>query len=556
MILCLKKLAGELKDIIMNKLNRFIIYSILCSFIIVSSTYGQEQFWQLTFSYNQNSLTLIDVGKIPNLQKRIQTPGINGAPLKLGYTLAWLDEKGNQLKSTPAEFPIGMRAIMDSGMPCQVIIPKEDTFVVRIPGPLEDILPDAIQLTKTGITEHGAKATELPQVFQFQEKSFPIPKPRNNLFAGPISSAKVRDTGIDSNRLVFVVMGDGYTLANLTAGKFISNTQNFVNAFISKPPWDVYFAGTNVYRVDIESNEEGADEPSPGPGTYKDTYLNASFWTSGIERLLTIDATGKSRAIAAANSLVGTGVWDYIFVLVNSTRYGGSGGSISVASIHSSSNEIVLHESGHTFAGLADEYEDAYPGYPPGDSEPNVDFDSTGSGLKWLVWVEPGTPLPTPENSSYDTVVGAFEGARYLTTGIYRPWYNCEMRSLYRPFCPVCKQAHAIEYTDLINLADYVTPSTATTQPVGASGVLFYVAPLPISPITYEWRLNSTLISTATTQSLILTNSDLTTGINTLQVKIIYPTSLIRTTSVYDTYTWNLVLVPTAVDFSRWYLLE
>lgn len=540
----------------MNKPTRFFCYLILSCFILVSITYGQEQFWQLTFAYNQNALTLLDAGKIPNLQKRVQTPGIIGAPLKLGYILAWLDEKGNQLKSTPAELPIGMRAFMEPGMSCQVIIPKEDTFVVRIPGPSGDILPDTIQLTKTGITEHGAKATELPQVFQFQEKSFPIPKPLNNLLAGPISSAKVRDTGIDSNRLVFVVMGDGYTLANLTTGKFISNTQNFVNAFMSKSPWDVYFAGTNVYRVDIESNEEGADEPSPGPGTYKDTYLNASFWTSGIERLLTIDGTGRSRAIAAANSLVGTGVWDYIFVLVNSTRYGGSGGSISVASIHSASNEIVLHESGHTFAGLADEYEDAYPGYPDGDWEPNVDYDYSGPGLKWLVWVEPGTPLPTPETSSYDNVVGAFEGARYKTTGIYRPWYNCEMRSLYRPFCPVCKQAHAIRYTNIVNLADYVAPSTSTTVSVGAAGIDFTVSPIPISPLTYEWRLNGTLIATATTKSIFLTNSDLTTGANTLEVKIMHPTSLIRTTSVYDTYTWNLVPVPTAVDISRWYLLE
>jgi hypothetical protein len=538
----------------MNNLTRFLIYLTISCFILISITYGQEQYWQLTFSYNQKTLTLIEAGKIPIMQKKVQTPGINGAPLKLGYTLTWLDNKGNSLGVTNAEFPIGIRVFMDSGMPCQVIIPDESAFVIRIPGPANDITPESINLVKSGVTLRGAKSTEIPNVFQFQEQSFSIPKSQNNLLAGPISSSKIRDTGIDSNRLVFVVMGDGYTLANLTAGTFNTHVQNFVNAFMSKSPWDIYFAGTNVYRVDIESNQQGADEPPNN--IYVDTYLNSTFWTSNIERLLTIDGTGYSRAISAANSLVGIGIWDYIFVLVNSTRYGGSGGSISVASIHSASNEVVLHESGHTFAGLADEYEDAYPGYPPGDYEPNVDFDSTGSGLKWLVWVEPGTPLPTPETSSYDTVVGAFEGARYLSTGIYRPWYNCEMRSLYRPFCPVCKQAHVIRYTNIVNLADYVAPSTSTTVSVGAAGINFTISPIPISPITYEWRLNSNLMSNATTKNLTLTNSDLTTGTNTLQVKIMHPTSLIRTTSVYDAYTWSLVPVPTAVDLSHWYLLE
>ncbi|MFB3895230.1 MAG: M64 family metallopeptidase [bacterium] len=543
-----------IKEIAMYKLYRFLIYIILSSFMLVSIGYSQDQYWQLTFSYTKQSLTLIAADKIPMMQKKIQTPGINGAPLKLKYSLTWIDAQGNALGETIAEFPLGIRLIMDSGEPCKIMIPEESAVVVRIPGPMNDIKPASIRLVKSGVTLHGVTASQIPAVFQFQEQSFVIPEPLNKLFAGPISSAKIRDTGIDSNRLVFVVMGDGYTLANLTAGTFTTHAQNFVNAFKSKSPWDVYFNGTNVYRIDIESNEQGADEPPNS--IYVDTYLNSTFWTSNIERLLTINGTGYSRAIAAANSLVGTGVWDYIFVLVNSTRYGGSGGSISVASIHSASNEVVLHECGHTFAGLADEYEDAYPGYPDGDWEPNVDYDYSGTGLKWLVWVESGTPLPTPESSSYDTIVGAFEGARYKSTGIYRPWYSCEMRSLNRPFCPVCKQAHAIEYTNIVNLADGVSPSTATTVSVGAAGVDFIVAPIPITPIIYEWRLNSTLISDATSKNIFLTNSDLTTGTNTLEVKIMHPTSLIRTTSIYDTYTWNLVQASTAVDVSHWYLLK
>jgi len=527
----------------MAQFQRFFRLSNLIAVSIMLFTFpglviGQGQYWQLTFSYNPQSLNLVDIGKIPTMLKQVHTPGLTGAPLRIEYNLIWLDKGGKALFSTPAVIPIGIRAVMSANSPCLVIIPDEDVFVVRVPGPSGEMLPYAIHLEKTGIMTPDEKVTEIPKALQFQEITLPLPQHPMQLATGPISATKVRDTGNDSNRLVIVVMGDGYTIANLTAGTFTTHTQNLLNAFLNKSPWDVYFAGTNVYRVDIESNQEGADEPPLG--NYVDTYLNATFWTYNIERLLTIDATGRSRAIAAANSLVGTGVWDNIFVLVNSTRYGGSGGSIAVSSVHSAASEIILHEYGHTFAGLADEYEDPYPGYPPGDSEPNVDYDYSGPGLKWLVWVEAGTPLPTPETSEYDTVVGAFEGARYLSTGIYRPWLNCEMSSLYRPFCPVCKQAHAIEYTNIVNLADAVSPPASTTQYVDASGVTFSVTPVPISPITYEWRINENPIPGATSSSITLTSSDIPLGSSILKINIAHPTPLIRSTTIDETYSWNL----------------
>jgi hypothetical protein len=144
--------------------------------------------------------------------------------------------------------------------------------------------------------------------------------------------------------------------------------------------------------------------------------------------------------------------------MVNSTTYGGSGGGIATFSLHEASTEIALHEAGHVLGGLADEYTTPYPGYPEGDPEPNVTYSlsrstsgiCTPSGTSvyiscfakryWNGLIAADTPLPTTGDYCIDCI-GKFEGARYKTTGIYRPKYTCKMRSLNQPFCEVCDKA-------------------------------------------------------------------------------------------------------------------
>jgi hypothetical protein len=235
-----------------------------------------------------------------------------------------------------------------------------------------------------------------------------------------------------------------------------------------------------------------------------------------------------------------------ILVLVNSTKYGGSGGSIAVSSVHSSAAEIVIHEMGHTFAHLADEYETAYPGFPAGDSEANVDYDYSGSGLKWLVWVDPGTPLPTPEASPYLTAVGAFEGARYLTTGIYRPWYNCEMRALNRPFCPVCQEAHVISFTQKVSLTDAVAPANGTSTNVTEGGAAFTATPVPLEGLEYLWRLNGVAIADSTGPNLNLTPELMTGPDQTLMLTVTLNTVLVRKTTISTTYAWPVHVLITS----------
>ena len=142
--------------------------------------------------------------------------------------------------------------------------------------------------------------------------------------------------------------------------------------------------------------------------------------------------------------------YDAIYVLANTSTYGG-GGIYNFYALTAADNklatQVTVHEFGHSFAGLADEYFydkdvlDATYDIQKEPWEPNitslVQFDK-----KWKNDLLPGTHFPTPQNDSIKTRIGAFEGGGYLTKGMYRPCYDCRMRTNKAPeFCPVCKKA-------------------------------------------------------------------------------------------------------------------
>ncbi|MCE5228757.1 M64 family metallopeptidase [bacterium] len=521
-----------------------IVFACFALIVPARSLAGSEQtkYWQLTIHYENSAFQIIDAAEIQPMLKKVVTPGVRGAVWRVQYQASWLDSDGKPLIDTATEFPLGDRVVMPAGTGENFTIPAESTFVVRLKGPDAKLSPKSLRLRRTGITGPSTQSVSVPPAFESAGQTLaipaPAPKPKT---AGPIQCLKIRDTGPDSNRLVIVVMGDGYTAANLAAGAFTTAANDLVTGIAGRAPWDTLVNCTNIYRIDVESNQEGADRTISSTEPIVDTYFNSSYWTSGIQRLLAIDSTGRSRAIAAANAYVGTGMWDLIFINVNSTVYGGSGGSIMVYSNHSSHTDLVWHETGHTFAGLADEYTDAYPGYPAGDSEPNVDYDYSGAGLKWLAWVEAGTPLPTPATSQYASVVGAFEGARYLTTGIYRPYLWCEMRALGFQFCPVCKEAHIDEMLSRVQRADSQSPATGPTYILSPTGTPFSFTPLPLSGLNYQWYIDSTPISGETGTALTRCRSGSGTRQYTLSARIGYASPLVRKDLGTSSVSWNCI---------------
>lgn len=269
-----------------------------------------------------------------------------------------------------------------------------------------------------------------------------------------IGATKIVDHGSPADRFNMVLVADGYQQGEMA--QFAADAQQFVNHLFSTPPFDELQCAFNIYRIDVASTDSGADDPVAcgGSGATPATYFDASFCNGGIQRLLIVNTTTVQNTVSAH-----VPQWHQILVIVNSSIWGGSGGTIATSSTAAGWEDIALHEMGHAIFGLADEYEywagcgidkdrDSYAGGEP--SEPNVTIDSNRATIKWSDLILAGTPMPTTVNADCSQcdpqpspvapgTIGAFEGARYYHCGIYRPAFDCMMRNL-NPFCAVCRR--------------------------------------------------------------------------------------------------------------------
>jgi hypothetical protein len=269
-----------------------------------------------------------------------------------------------------------------------------------------------------------------------------------------IGITKVVDHGSPADRFNLVLVAEGFQSFELSA--FATLVNQFTTYMFSMDPFMAYADAFNVYRLDVASDDSGADDPVAcgGTGATVDTYFDASYCNGGIRRLLTCDST---LAINTVDALLPE--WHQIVVVVNSTIWGGSGGAIATSCIAGGWENVIIHELGHAAFGLADEYEywagcgadvghDTYTGGEP--SAPNVTANTDRATIKWGDLILPTTPLPTTSNGDCSQcdpqpnpyppdTVGAYEGAQYYHCGLYRPQFNCMMRNL-SAFCAVCRR--------------------------------------------------------------------------------------------------------------------
>ncbi len=492
----------------------------------------------MSLEYDITSLRAIDASICEEAAKKIVTPAIAGSPVRISYQIEWLNESGAVIFNTETEMPLGTITTLTDGEPCLRRISESGFLNLRLHGPGISSNPKSIRFTQNSSRRSSGFSAPLPELFRRSSIVAPIENIGGVVFApeGPVSSLKIRDVGPDQNRLVFVFLGDGYTAANLANGDFDADVQTVVAAFIGRPPWNVLFDAVNIYQISVESNEEGADNDPQG--TFVDTYFNSTYWTGGTERALTIDGTGYNRAVAAANTFVGAGLWDELVMIVNSTKYGGTGGAISVISMDAAAPEVLLHEIGHTFAGLADEY--TYGGTAPTTWTPEPNADLNSNPPKWVEWILPSTPLPTPA-LGFDTLVGAFEGAKYFPTGAYRPWSNCMMRSLGPDLDPVCQEAHVLEMTNRISLLDDFTANGSPIL-IDTSGMLFSTTPLTFAGITYQWKVNGFTPSCGTTQDFQVSGEELPGFVNNVELVVNFPTPMVRQDTIVDSFFWTAIM--------------
>ncbi len=235
------------------------------------------------------------------------------------------------------------------------------------------------------------------------------------------------------------LIAEGYTKDEME--KFRKDSKRMADFLFSTPPFTDLKDRFNIWLIYSVSEESGTD--IFGDDVWKRTVVNSHFYTFGSERYLTSQSLKKIYDIAA---LVPN---DQVYVLVNSPKYGG--GAIynyyNLTSVdHPLSPWVFVHEFGHGFVGLADEYYDgstAYNNmYNTGKEPWQVNISNLSKPeTKWQKLVRKGTPIPTPQTDKYKNEVGFFEGGGYVAKGIYRPQQTCEMKELKVGFCKICTQA-------------------------------------------------------------------------------------------------------------------
>lgn len=229
----------------------------------------------------------------------------------------------------------------------------------------------------------------------------------------------------DTSRCIHIAfVAEGYQQHEMNV--FINDCRIAMEALFQHQPFRKMQNRFNIIAVQSPSPESGVSEP--GKGIWKNTALGAHFDTFYSARYLTTLHLKKMNDVLAGTP------YEHIIVLVNGERYGGGGiyNSYTLTDAHGPSfRPVVVHEFGHSFGGLGDEY-------PYGDDDPMYFADTE----PW----EPNLTTKCDFNGKWENLVregkaGFIEGGGYLTKGVWRGFENCRMRTNEEPeFCLVCQQ--------------------------------------------------------------------------------------------------------------------
>lgn len=247
-------------------------------------------------------------------------------------------------------------------------------------------------------------------------------------------------SGNEKDCIDVAILAEGYTDKEMDI--FYQDAEKACESLFSHEPFRSTKNKFNIVAVASPSIDSGVSVPREN--TWKHTALQSHFDTFYSDRYLT-----TSRVKSIHNALAGI-PYEHIIILANTDVYGGGGiyNSYTLTTAHHPMfKPVVVHEFGHSFGGLADEYfyeDDVMTDTYPLNVEPweqnittRVDFSS-----KWKDMLPSDTPIPTPVSQKEKYSVGVYEGGGYSAKGIYRPAFNCRMKTNEHPeFCPVCQRA-------------------------------------------------------------------------------------------------------------------
>jgi IgA Peptidase M64. len=294
----------------------------------------------------------------------------------------------------------------------------------------------------------------------------------------------IAENGPASEKLDIVILGDGYSTSEME--KFRNDAKRMSNALLTTEPFKSQNKNINIRAVETPALQSGVNKPHHG--VFKRSPLSVSYSTFDSERYALTFDNKTVRDVASAVP------YDFMVILINERTYGGGGIYnlyTTVAADNKFSEYIMVHEMGHHMAALADEYYTSAVAYEvpkitvePWETNVTALFDK--NNLKWKDLVDAETPVPTPwEKKAFDTFgysiqkerdsiranhlpetvmedlfvrqmnkeneffstekykdkVGAFEGANYNQTGMYRPQLDCIMYTRHNVFCKVCQRS-------------------------------------------------------------------------------------------------------------------
>jgi IgA Peptidase M64/Peptidase M64 N-terminus len=293
------------------------------------------------------------------------------------------------------------------------------------------------------------------------------------------------ESGPSATKLDIVILGDGYSEAEMP--KFRKDVKRVTDALFSAEPYKSRKSDFNVRAVETPSPVSGVNRPHPG--IFKRTPLSVHYSSFDSERYALTYDNRKVRDVASAVP------YEFTIILMNERTYGGGGIYklyMTMAADNAFYRYLVIHELGHHLAALADEYYTSSVSYELDSKvtvepwELNVTALLDKNNFKWKHLVDKSTPIPTPwmkkefdshslgiqkernrlrkakveekivedlflkqqdeeegmfKKMKYNGKIGAFEGASYLSHGLYRSSTNCIMFTRTKDFCPVCKNA-------------------------------------------------------------------------------------------------------------------
>ncbi|WP_406276205.1 M64 family metallopeptidase [Streptomyces sp. NBC_00191] len=340
----------------------------------------------------------------------------------------------------------------------------------------------------------------------------------------------VQTTGPADKRFNIIVLGDGYTAAELP--KFRADVDKHLNVLWSTEPFASYRSYVNVWAVEVPSAESGVDCDPGLDSPRRNTALGMGFWggcnSGSVQRLLTVDSTSAS---ALADLVPGSASANrQIVALANSETYGGAGGTFATASGGNALSSLITpHEIGHSLGSLQDEYDyyargvpgAAYAGGEPSSAHHTLltEEQMKQQRAKWWRWLG--------EKSESGGVIGRFEGGMYSTKDVWRPSKHSIMKTLGYAFDQVGREVMTQKISAKVSLVQDHTPNSA---PIGDDRTVWVDTLHPVGgELDVVWRLDGRpLRAVGDARTVDLRRLQLPRGAHSLTATVTDPTPFVR----------------------------